>query len=165
MSVVRTASNLNQIFRFGEFEFSVRSGELRRNGEILRLQYQPQRVLLVLLEYSGDAVTRDEIRERAWPEDSVRDFDNSQRVAVTKLRQAFGDDPDNPLYIETVPRRGYRWLYPVTVHETQPTAIEIDPDGGGTSLAVDVAPAPAEPVSILSVPSRRTVLLRRILLT
>jgi Tol biopolymer transport system component/DNA-binding winged helix-turn-helix (wHTH) protein len=168
MSVVRTASNLNQVFRFGEFEFSVRSGELRRNGEILRLQYQPQRVLLVMLEYSGDVVTRDEIRERAWPDDSIRDFDNSLRVAVTKLRQALGDDPDNPRYIETVPRRGYRWLYPVTVHEAQPNIVE--PEVAEATLSVDVVPVRAlsEPESITSVslkPSHRMVLLRRILLT
>ncbi|HZM08880.1 MAG TPA: winged helix-turn-helix domain-containing protein [Candidatus Limnocylindrales bacterium] len=168
MSVVRTASNLNQIFRFGEFEFSVRSGELRRNGEILRLQYQPQRVLLVMLEYSGDVVTRDEIRERAWPDDSIRDFDNSLRVAVTKLRQAFGDDPDNPRYIETVPRRGYRWLYPVTVHEAQsivvgPPALAAQVNVDGQSHPLNGESAPLTSVSLK--PSRRTVLLRRILLT
>ena len=168
MSVVRPPSQLNQVFRFGEFEFSVRSGELRRSGEVLRLQYQPLRVLQVLLEYSGEVVTRDEIRERAWPDDSVRDFDNSLRVAVTKLRQAFGDDPENPRYIETVPRRGYRWLYPVTVHETTPNIVE--PDAGRAGISVNLAPSPmrVEPASLTSVslkPSRRTVLLRRIVLT
>ena len=122
MPEVRTPPQLNRIFRFGEFEFSVRAGELRKNGEVVRLQYQPLRVLLVLLEYSGEAVTRDEIRERVWPHDSVQDFDNSLRVAVAKLRQAFGDDADNPRYIETLPRRGYRWLFPVTVHDTQPNS-------------------------------------------
>src|SRR5664279_1956599 len=124
MSVVRPPSQLNQVFRFGEFEFSVRSGELRRSGEVLRLQYQPLRVLQVLLEYSGEVVTRDEIRERAWPDDSIRDFDNSLRVAVAKLRKAFVDDADAPQYIETVPRRGYRRLYPVTVREIQPNIVE-----------------------------------------
>ena len=86
MPVVRPPSHLDRIFRFGDFEFSVRAGELRRNGEILRLQYQPLRVLVVLLEYPGEVVTRDEIRERAWSNDSVQDFDNSLRVAVAKLR-------------------------------------------------------------------------------
>ena len=168
LSVVRTPPNLNQVYRFGEFEFSVRSGELRRNGEILRLQYQPLRVLLVLLEYSADVVTRDEIRERAWPEDSVRDFDNSLRVAVNKLRQAFGDDPDNPQYIETVPRRGYRWLYPVTVHEAPPGIIEASSGEAGPADAVSRPAGSAEIESITSVslkPSRRSVLLRRFVLT
>ena len=151
MSVVRTPSTLNQILRFGEFEFSVRAGELRRNGEILRLQYQPLRVLLVLLEYSPEVVTRDEIRGRAWPDDSIRDFDNSLRVAINKLRQAFGDDPDNPRYIETVPRRGYRWLFPVTVREAQPAVVE--PEAMAASIAVDVTPpaVPAEPAPITSI--------------
>ena len=165
MSTVPPPSQLNQVFRFGEFEFSVRSGELRRNGEVVRLQYQPLRVLLVLLEYAGDVVTRDEIRERAWPEDSVRDFDNSLRVAVAKLRQAFGDDPETPRYIETVPRRGYRWLYPVTVHEAPPNVVVVESNMVGVSGDVKPSHGPAEPDSITSVavkPTRRTVLLRRV---
>ena len=164
MPVVRPPSHLDRIFRFGEFEFSVRAGELRRNGEVLRLQYQPLRVLVVLLEYSGEVVTREEIRERAWSNDSVQDFDNSLRVAVAKLRQAFGDDPDEPRYIETLPRRGYRWLYPVTVHETQPNVIEDESNGAGLSIDVasplEVAP-PSQIASVSLKPSRRTVLLRQ----
>jgi Tol biopolymer transport system component/DNA-binding winged helix-turn-helix (wHTH) protein len=122
--VLLPPSQLNRIFRFGDFEFSVRAGELRKNSEIVRLQHQPLRVLLALLEYSGEVITRDEIRDRVWPDDSVQDFDNSLRVAVAKLRQALADDPDDPLYIETLPRRGYRWLYPVTVEDSPPSAFE-----------------------------------------
>ena len=168
MSVVRTSFKLNQTFRFGEFEFSVRSGELRKNGEVLRLQYQPLRVLLVLLEYSGEVVTRDEIRERAWPEDSVRDFDNSLRVAVTKLRQALCDDPENPRYIETVPRRGYRWLYPATVHETQPNLLGPESDEAAPAEVVTLLQRQTVPDPITSVslkPSRRTLVLKRIVLS
>ena len=95
----------------------MRAGELRRNGEVVRLQQQPARVLLALLEYSGEVITREELRERVWPGDSVQDFDNSLRVAITKLRQALDDRSENPRYVETLPRRGYRWLCPVTVHE------------------------------------------------
>lgn len=124
MPVLLPPSQLNRVFRFGDFEFSVRAGELRKNGDIVRLQQQPLRVLLALLEYSGELITRDELRERVWPEDSVQDFDNSLRVAVNKLRQALGDDPDSPRYIETLPRRGYRWLYPVTVYENLPSVPE-----------------------------------------
>jgi Tol biopolymer transport system component/DNA-binding winged helix-turn-helix (wHTH) protein len=168
MSVVRTAPNLNQVFRFGDFDFSVRSGELRKNGKVLRLQYQPLRVLVVLLEYPGQVVTRDEIRERAWPDDSIRDFDNSLRVAVAKLRQAFGDDPDSPRYIETVPRRGYRWLYPVTVEEKSLNAVDVESPGGAV-VAEPLSPqSPAKPDPITSVSlksSRRTTLMRRIAVT
>jgi len=121
---VRPPTPLNRVFRFGEFEFSVRSGELLHCGEVLRLQFQPLRVLLVLLENSGDIVTREEIRDRVWQDAPIQDFDNSLRVAVAKLRQALGDDPDNPRYIETVPRRGYRWLYPVTIHDSSPAALD-----------------------------------------
>src|SRR5271169_602132 len=168
MWTVRTPYQLNQVFRFGEFEFIVRAGELRRNGEVLRLQYQPLRVLQVLLEYSGDVVTRDEIRERVWPEDSARDCDNSLRVAVAKLRQAFGDDPENPQYIETLPRRGYRWLYPVTVFEapTNITGAELRVQDVWGSPPLDgglPAQAPITSVSLKS--SRRTVLIRRIVLS
>ena len=121
MPVVLLPSQLNHIFRFGEFEFSVRSGELRRNGEVVRLQQQPLKVLHALLDQSGELVTREQLRERVWPDDSVQDFDNSLRVAINKLRQALGDDPDAPQYISTLPRRGYRWLYPVTVHDVPPS--------------------------------------------
>jgi Tol biopolymer transport system component/DNA-binding winged helix-turn-helix (wHTH) protein len=121
---VVSPSQLNRIFRFGPFELSVRAGELRRDGEVVRLQQQPLRVLIVLLEYAGEVITRDEIRERVWPGDPIQDCDNSLRVAINKLRQALDDDPENPRYIETVPRRGYRWLSLVTVHENQLPALD-----------------------------------------
>ena len=165
MSTVRPPSQLNQVFLFGEFEFSVRSGELRKSSEVVGLQYQPLRVLQVLLEYSGEVVTRNEIRERAWPDDSIRDFDNSLRVAVNKLRQAFGDDPDAPQYIETVPRRGYRWLYPVTVQEVQPNVVVLESSTAPVFDEVSAPPRLTGPDSITSVAlkaSRRTVLLRRV---
>ena len=78
--------------------------------------------MLALLAYPGEVVTRDELRASVWPNDSVQDFDNSLRVAINKLRQALDDDPEAPIYVETLPRRGYRWLYPVTVHENNHTA-------------------------------------------
>jgi Tol biopolymer transport system component/DNA-binding winged helix-turn-helix (wHTH) protein len=105
-------------------EFSVRAGELRKNGKVVRLQQQPSRVLLALLEYPGEVITRDELRERVWPNVPVQDFDNSLRVAINKLRQALDDDPEVPQYVETLPRRGYRWLYPVTVHENNHTTTD-----------------------------------------
>src|SRR5271169_429015 len=168
MSTVRPLSQLNQIFRFGEFEFVVRAGELCRNGEVLRLQYQPLRVLQVLLECAGAVVTRDEFRERVWPDDSVRDCDNSLRVAVAKLRQAFCDDPDTPQYIETLPRRGYRWLYPVTIHETSPNVggpeLSLQ-EGFGSAMPDGEMPAPDPITSVSLQSSRRTVLIRRIVLS
>ena len=124
MSVVLSFSQLSRIYSFGDYEFCVRSGELRKNGNVVRLQQQPSRVLLALLEYSGEVITREELRDRVWPGSSVQDFDNSLRVAVNKLRQALDDDPDNPEYVETLPRRGYRWLCTVTVQESPHAAAE-----------------------------------------
>lgn len=120
MPVLHSSSQLYRVYRFGDFEFSVRAGELRKNSEVVRLQQQPLRVLLVLLESAGEIVTREDLRERVWPGDSVQDFDNSLRVAINKLRQALSDDPENPLYIETLPRRGYRWIFPTTMIESAP---------------------------------------------
>jgi Tol biopolymer transport system component/DNA-binding winged helix-turn-helix (wHTH) protein len=168
MQVVRPPTDLDRIFRFGDFEYSVRAGELRRNGEVVRLQYQPLRVLLALLEYPGEVVTRDEIRERAWPDDSVQDFDNSLRVAVAKLRQAFGDDADNPQYIETLPRRGYRWLCPVTVHDIPPNLIEPAADREfphGGIPRTQTLPLGERPDSISPAPTRGRILLKRVLVS
>jgi Tol biopolymer transport system component/DNA-binding winged helix-turn-helix (wHTH) protein len=123
LQVVRPTPT-NRTFRFGDFEFSVRAGELRRDGTVVRLQYRPLRVLAVLLENSGEVVTRDEIRQQVWQDADIQDFDNSLRVAVAKLRQALEDDPDNPRYIETLPRRGYRWLYPVSYTDAAPVVVE-----------------------------------------
>jgi len=86
MSAVRPPTHLDRVYRFGDFEYSVRSGELRQNGKVVRLQYQPLRVLLVLLENSGEVVTGEEIRDRVWQGAAIQDFDNSLRVAVNKLR-------------------------------------------------------------------------------
>src|SRR6516164_11793022 len=134
MPEVRTLTRLDRVFRFGEFEYSARSGELLQNGEVVRLQYQPLRVLQLLLENGGEVVTRDEIRGRVWEQSPIRDFDNSLRGAVNKLRQALDDDPENPVYIETLPRRGYRWLYPVTIHDSPPNALDSERSGGSEPL-------------------------------
>ena len=164
MSAVRPPTHLDRVYRFGDFEYSVRSGELRQNGKVVRLQYQPLRVLLVLLENSGEVVTGEEIRDRVWQGAAIQDFDNSLRVAVNKLRQALGDDPDNPLYIETLTRRGYRWLYPVSVDDGEEDGDGVDDEpsvAGRNARGYDAAPAdyfpPAKPT--------RAVLLRRSIIT
>ena len=133
MPVVLSPSQLNRIYRFGEFEFSVRAGELLKDGKVVRLQQQPLRVLLALLEYFPEVITREELRDRVWPNASVQDFDNSLRVAINKLRQALDDDPESPQYVETLPRRGYRWLFPVTISEMVPATAEYDEEGANGS--------------------------------
>src|SRR6266571_2336473 len=102
------------ILRFGVFEVDVRSGELRKQGVRIKLQEQPFQVLAVLLQRPGEVLTREELRNQNWPADTFVDFDNSLNTAINKLREALGDSADNPRFIETLPRRGYRFIAPVT---------------------------------------------------
>lgn len=97
-------------FSFGPYEADLQSGELRRNGSHIKIQDLPFRLLSVLAEKSGQVVTRDELRRRLWPADTFVDFEVGLNTAVKKLREALGDEVETPRYIETVPRRGYRFL-------------------------------------------------------
>jgi eukaryotic-like serine/threonine-protein kinase len=99
---------------FGVFDVDLRAGELRKKGVRVKLQEQPFQVLTVLLQRPGEVVAREELRLAIWPADTFVDFDNSLNTAVNKLREALGDSPDNPRFIETLPRRGYRFIVPVT---------------------------------------------------
>ena len=101
------------VFRFGVFEADVKAGELRRNGHRLRLSEQPLQILLMLLERPGEVVSREELRGRLWQEQSFGDFDHGLNNAVLRLREALGDSCDNPRFVETVHRRGYRFIAPV----------------------------------------------------
>ena len=103
-----------EILRFGTFEVDVRAGELRKQGKRIKLQDQPFHVLTVLLQRPGEVVTREELRNQNWPPDTFVDFDNSLNTAINKLREALGDSADNPRFIETLPRRGYRFIAPVS---------------------------------------------------
>jgi eukaryotic-like serine/threonine-protein kinase len=104
-------------YRFGSFELDPAEGSLSRNGNRVKLQDLPVRLLVLLVEHPGEIVTRDEVRRRLWPVDTFVEFDNSLGVAVRKLREALRDDADNPRFVETVPRKGYRFLAPVTVQD------------------------------------------------
>jgi DNA-binding winged helix-turn-helix (wHTH) protein/tetratricopeptide (TPR) repeat protein len=100
------------VYQFGPFEVNVASGELLKNGRRIRLQEQPYRLLVALLENAGEVVSREELRSRLWRDDTFVDFDGSLRVAVRKLREALDDNAEDPRYIETIPKRGYRFLVP-----------------------------------------------------
>jgi len=100
------------VYQFGPFVVNATSGELLKNGSRVKLQEQPHRLLVVLLENSGEVISREELRNRLWCDDTFVDFDGSLRVAVRKLREALDDDAENPRYIETIPKRGYRFLAP-----------------------------------------------------
>jgi cholera toxin transcriptional activator len=105
-----------RVARFGLFELDLAAGELRKNGVKLRLQEQPFQVLALLLERAGDVVTREEMRQKLWPADTFVDFDHSLNTAVNKLREILGDSASSPRYIETLARRGYRFIAPVQNH-------------------------------------------------
>lgn len=102
--------NGHRTVRFGDFEADLQYGEVRKAGDRIRLQDQPFKVLRILLEHAGDLVTREELQARIWPEESFGDFDHAVNIAVGKLRAALGDSAENPSFIETVPRRGYRFV-------------------------------------------------------
>ncbi len=103
-----------RIFRFGIFEADLQTGELRKNGAKVPLQGQPFQVCALLLEHAGELVTREELRQKVWPEDTFVDFEQALNTAIAKIRLALGDEAVNPRFVETLPRRGYRFIGPVT---------------------------------------------------
>jgi len=107
------ASRLPMILRFGPFEVNLPAQELRKAGAPVKLQGQPFRILAMLLDHPGEVVTREELRQKLWPTDTFVAFDGSLATAVNKLRSALGDSAENPAYIATVPRRGYRLIAPM----------------------------------------------------
>src|SRR5579872_4298749 len=113
--------------RFGVFEVDLRAGELKKRGTRIRLQGQPFLLLIKLLKERGEVVTREELRRTLWPQDTFVDFDHSLGSAANRLREALGDSATNPRFIETLPRRGYRFIAPfeaVAEVETAPTVNE-----------------------------------------
>lgn len=118
-------TDLSAVRRFGAFEIDLRGGELRRNGMRVKLQEQPFQVLALLLERPGEVVTRDEVRTRLWPADTFVDFDHSLNAAIRRLRDALGDTAENPTFVETVARRGYRFLAPVSAGPTNGSGVVV----------------------------------------
>jgi len=108
-----TENSTKGVITFGTFEVDLQAGELRRNGRKVRLQEQPFQVLAVLLEHAGEIVTREELQNRLWPADTFVDFDHGLNAAVKRLRDALGDSAENPRFVETIARRGYRFLAPI----------------------------------------------------
>jgi TolB-like protein/DNA-binding winged helix-turn-helix (wHTH) protein/Tfp pilus assembly protein PilF len=107
----------NSVIRFGTYELSLQSGEVRRAGLRVRVQQQPMKLLEVLLEHPGEVVTREELRSRVWPNESFGDFDQALNIAIGKLRNALEDSAENPRFIETLPKRGYRFIAEVSVRD------------------------------------------------
>ncbi len=133
--------------RFGVFTADLRAGELRKSGVKVKLQEQPFQILAMLLEKPGEVVTREDLRQRLWPADTFVDFDHSLNTAVKKLREALGDDADNPRFVETLHRRGYRFIAPV----------------GGAGLASSGRTAAGEPTAAASAqPAAEPVLEKKV---
>src|SRR5262245_25780005 len=104
--------------RFGVFEVDLRAAELRKHGLRVKLQAQPFQVLAMLLERPGEVVTREELRRKLWSDDTFVDFDQGLNKVINKIREALSDSADNPRFVETLARRGYRFIYPVEAVET-----------------------------------------------
>jgi DNA-binding winged helix-turn-helix (wHTH) protein len=108
-----TLSDTYRLLRFGVFEVNLDLEELRKNGTLLKLPPQPFKLLALLASRSGQVVTRDEIQAQLWGNDTFIDFEQGVNKCIKQIRTALSDNPDNPLYLETIPRRGYRFLAPV----------------------------------------------------
>jgi Tol biopolymer transport system component/DNA-binding winged helix-turn-helix (wHTH) protein len=107
---VTDAVSTSKVLRFGTFEVDLRSGELRKNGLKVRLTGQPFQILVILLERPGELVTREEVQKRLWPGGTFVDFDRGLNAAINRVREALGDSAENPRFVETLPRRGYRFI-------------------------------------------------------
>src|SRR5438132_7029552 len=116
------ANSSSSIVRFSNFEVNFQTGELRHRGQKVKLQEQPFQVLTVLLERPGELVTREELRNKLWPADTFVDFDHSLNAAIKRLRDALGESADAPVFIETLARRGYRFIGNVEMPATTPSA-------------------------------------------
>src|ERR1700745_2787401 len=110
------------VVRFGTFEVSFESGEIRKEGLRIRVQQQPLKLLQILLERPGEVVSREHLRNQLWANDSFGDFDQAVNIAIGKLRSALGDSADNPRFIETLPKRGYRFIAEVRTLANDPPA-------------------------------------------
>src|SRR5438093_2544763 len=128
-----------RILRFGVFEFDAHSGELRKHGVKLRLQGRPLQVLQALIERPGEVVTREDLQRRLWPSNVFVDFEHGLNTAANRLRFALGDSAENPRYIETLPRVGYRFITPIDPVELSVSEDEPRPTARrGPSLATVV---------------------------
>jgi len=125
----------SSVVRFGTYEVSLQSGEVRKAGLRIRVQQQPMKLLEVLLEHPGEVVTREELRSRVWPNESFGDFDQALNIAIGKLRSALGDSAESPRFIETLPKRGYRFLAEVSVVDTDARSKRQEPVTGDLPAA------------------------------
>jgi DNA-binding winged helix-turn-helix (wHTH) protein/TolB-like protein len=146
---MNTPGNSKRNYRFGLFEADPAKGELLRQGVRVRLQDQPFRLLIILLERAGEVISREDLRQRLWPADTYVEFDGSLNAALKRLRAALGDSADNPIFIETLPRRGCRFIAPVAVQNVVQNVVpEVPP-----ALAAAEPPAAAPAATVTAPPT------------
>ena len=141
-----TSVNNPRVLRFGAFEANLASGELRKSGVRVKLQDRPFQILAILLARPGEVITREDLQRSLWPADTFVDFEHGLNTAITKLRQALADDADNPRFIETLPRRGYRFVAPVS-GDGQKVLAEAGVRGAPSAAAGATESATAKPAS------------------
>src|SRR5215470_15395279 len=138
MDLADQENRANDVVRFGVFEVDLRAGELRKKGHRVKLQEKPLQALALLLEHPGELVTREELRERLWPPGTFVEFDDNLNSTVKRLRESLGDSADAPRFIETIPRRGYRFISPVERLKTTPASegqsASTPPSSGSSTL-------------------------------
>ena len=122
----RGSSASTDVVRFGTYEVNLRAGELYKAGHKIKLQVQPFHILAMLLERPGEVVTREDLQKKLWPVDTFVDFDHSLNTAIKKLRQALSDDKKKPRFIETLPKRGYRFIGTVEQPARPPTPAKLE---------------------------------------
>src|SRR6202047_3211705 len=130
------AENPHSRLRFGVFEMDLRTGELRKHGMQVRLQKQPFQVLAMLVEHAGEVVTREELQKNLWPADTFVDFDHGLNKTINKIRDTLGDSAESPRFLETVSRRGYRFLAEVKAVDAGWVPVPT-PETGALSVAQD----------------------------
>jgi TolB-like protein/DNA-binding winged helix-turn-helix (wHTH) protein/Flp pilus assembly protein TadD len=146
-----------KVLRFGVFEVDPRAGELRKHGLRLRLPEQPFQILTLLLQKPGEIITRDELRNRLWQGDTFVDFDHGLNNAVMRLREVLGDSSENPRFVETIPRRGYRFIAPVEESLFSPKLpASADADNGSPTAVAEPVLAPAGQVLPRGFPQRQS---------
>jgi TolB-like protein/DNA-binding winged helix-turn-helix (wHTH) protein/tetratricopeptide (TPR) repeat protein len=153
------ADSTSTSYRFGLFEVDGRTGELRKQGRPVKLRGRPFDILLLLLARGGDVISRDELRQQLWQADTFVDFDHGLNSAMNRLREMLGDSAENPRFIETLPKRGYRFIAPIEVPvPSAPPAVDV-PAVPPPSPPVAAVPTPPSSIGALSFPSRAILLL------
>ncbi len=166
---MRNSASSPKLVQFGLYELDLRTSELRKQGRKIKLQEQPCRILGILLEQPGEVVTREDLRKRLWSDNTFVDFDHSLNTAIMRLREALSDSSENPVFIETLPRHGYRFIAPIEEislsenEKNEPAALATLPEAHIPATNLEAASPPISE-SALNPPKKKQIEIRRALL-